>query len=101
MIQKFNDCRFTRVTLIKNFLCFSDERERVQKKTFTKWINSHLAKTDCPPVDDLFTDLQDGSKLLSLIEALTGKKYVSPIENIRNNRENIFIPYLQAVSNVP
>lgn len=25
-------------------VCFPDEQERVQKKTFTKWINSHLSK---------------------------------------------------------
>lgn len=26
------------------FLFFTDERDRVQKKTFTKWINQHLMK---------------------------------------------------------
>lgn len=26
------------------FLCFTDERDRVQKKTFTKWVNKHLIK---------------------------------------------------------
>lgn len=29
------------------FLSFSDEQEAVQKRTFTKWINSHLAKVRC------------------------------------------------------
>ncbi|KAK6631706.1 hypothetical protein RUM43_013770 [Polyplax serrata] len=53
----------------------NDERERVQKKTFTKWINTHLARAGCGLVSDLFTDLQDGSKLLSLIEVLTNKNY--------------------------
>lgn len=25
-------------------LCSADERDRVQKKTFTKWVNKHLIK---------------------------------------------------------
>lgn len=25
-------------------VCSSDERDRVQKKTFTKWVNKHLIK---------------------------------------------------------
>lgn len=25
-------------------MCSSDERDRVQKKTFTKWVNKHLIK---------------------------------------------------------
>lgn len=56
---------------------FTDERQDVQKKTFTKWINSQLLKTSCAPVDDLFHDLRDGHKLLSLLEVLTTNKYVS------------------------
>uniref|UniRef100_A0A3P8V2V4 Calponin-homology (CH) domain-containing protein n=1 Tax=Cynoglossus semilaevis TaxID=244447 RepID=A0A3P8V2V4_CYNSE len=46
--------------------------EDVQKKTFTKWVNSQLAKTGKPPVDDLFSDLCDGRRLLELLEGLTG-----------------------------
>jgi hypothetical protein len=30
-----------------------------------------------PPVTDLFVDLRDGNRLLSLLELLTGKQYVS------------------------
>lgn len=26
---------------------FADERDKVQKKTFTKWINQHLMKVSC------------------------------------------------------
>uniref|UniRef100_A0AAQ5X2X4 Dystrophin n=1 Tax=Amphiprion ocellaris TaxID=80972 RepID=A0AAQ5X2X4_AMPOC len=54
----------------------SDEREDVQKKTFTKWVNSQLAKTGKPPVDDLFADLCDGRRLLELLEGLTGHELV-------------------------
>uniref|UniRef100_A0A3B4XHH7 Calponin-homology (CH) domain-containing protein n=1 Tax=Seriola lalandi dorsalis TaxID=1841481 RepID=A0A3B4XHH7_SERLL len=50
----------------------SDEREDVQKKTFTKWVNSQLAKTGKPPVEDLFSDLCDGRRLLELLEGLAG-----------------------------
>jgi len=59
------------------FLFIKDERQDVQKKTFTKWINAHLSKTNCPPVRDLFIDLRDGHKLLALLEVLTNEKYVS------------------------
>uniref|UniRef100_A0A3B4H3X2 Calponin-homology (CH) domain-containing protein n=1 Tax=Pundamilia nyererei TaxID=303518 RepID=A0A3B4H3X2_9CICH len=48
------------------------EIEDVQKKTFTKWVNSQLAKTGKPPVEDLFSDLCDGRRLLELLEGLTG-----------------------------
>uniref|UniRef100_A0A3P8UV04 Calponin-homology (CH) domain-containing protein n=1 Tax=Cynoglossus semilaevis TaxID=244447 RepID=A0A3P8UV04_CYNSE len=43
------------------------EHDAVQKKTFTKWINS--GKT---PIKDMFCDLKDGRKLLDLLEGLTG-----------------------------
>uniref|UniRef100_A0A6I8NCW5 Spectrin repeat containing nuclear envelope protein 1 n=1 Tax=Ornithorhynchus anatinus TaxID=9258 RepID=A0A6I8NCW5_ORNAN len=52
-----------------------DEQEIVQKRTFTKWINSHLAKRNPPMmVDDLFEDMKDGIKLLALLEVLSGQK---------------------------
>ncbi|XP_064549815.1 dystrophin, isoforms A/C/F/G/H isoform X10 [Drosophila montana] len=48
-----------------------DERQHIQKKTFTKWINSHLSNTQCTPVNDLFLDLRDGHRLLALLSTLT------------------------------
>ncbi|XP_036396175.1 dystrophin isoform X3 [Megalops cyprinoides] len=51
-----------------------DEREDVQKKTFSKWINCQLAKAGKPPIEDLFTDLCDGRRLLELLEGLTGQE---------------------------
>ncbi|KAF0754074.1 dystrophin-like [Aphis craccivora] len=50
----------------------SYEREDVQKKTFTKWINSQLSKENHEIISDLFLDLQNGTKLLYLLEILTG-----------------------------
>ncbi|KAM9294362.1 calmin [Gastrophryne carolinensis] len=49
------------------------ERENVQKRTFTRWMNLHLEKC-CPPLEvkDLFVDIQDGKILMALLEALTG-----------------------------
>jgi hypothetical protein len=47
-----------------------DEREDVQKKTFTKWINSQLVKRSQALIQDLFVDLRDGTKLISLLEIL-------------------------------
>ncbi|XP_026673757.1 dystrophin, isoforms A/C/F/G/H isoform X3 [Ceratina calcarata] len=52
-----------------------DEREDVQKKTFAKWINSQLLKNHHEPISDLFVDLRDGNRLLSLLEVLTSKTY--------------------------
>uniref|UniRef100_A0A8C7CRJ2 Spectrin repeat containing, nuclear envelope 1b n=1 Tax=Oncorhynchus kisutch TaxID=8019 RepID=A0A8C7CRJ2_ONCKI len=49
--------------------------EAVQKRTFTKWINSHLAKRKPPlEVTDLFEDIKDGVKLLALLEVLSGQR---------------------------
>ncbi|XP_043280609.1 dystrophin, isoforms A/C/F/G/H isoform X2 [Venturia canescens] len=53
-----------------------DEREDVQKKTFAKWINSQLLKQNHQDaITDLFVDLRDGNRLLSLLEVLTSKFY--------------------------
>ncbi|UMM14911.1 hypothetical protein L5515_002545 [Caenorhabditis briggsae] len=51
----------------------NDERDTVQKKTFTKWVNKHLSKTG-QKVEDLFVDLRDGYALIALLEALTGER---------------------------
>ncbi|KAI5699740.1 hypothetical protein M8J75_007864 [Diaphorina citri] len=66
-----------------------NERDAIQKKTFTKWVNKHLKKTytclhvcsdpECccannKHVNDLFLDLQDGLNLISLLEVLSGER---------------------------
>ncbi|XP_041108040.1 dystonin-like isoform X11 [Polyodon spathula] len=53
-------------------LRIADERDRVQKKTFTKWINQHLVKVR-KHVNDLYEDLRDGHNLISLLEVLCGE----------------------------
>ncbi|XP_038658195.1 dystrophin isoform X7 [Scyliorhinus canicula] len=50
----------------------TDEREDVQKKTFTKWINAQFGKAGKPLIEDLFTDLCDGRRLLELLEGFVG-----------------------------
>ncbi|XP_004376755.1 calmin [Trichechus manatus latirostris] len=50
------------------------ERENVQKRTFTRWINLHLEKCNPPlEVKDLFIDIQDGKILMALLEVLSGR----------------------------
>lgn len=51
------------------------ERESVQKRTFTRWMNLHLEKCNPPvEVNDLFRDIQDGHILMALLEELSGCK---------------------------
>lgn len=57
-------------------LLVADEREAVQKKTFTKWVNSHLGRVTCR-IGDLYTDLRDGRMLIRLLEVLSGEQLVS------------------------
>ncbi|XP_060807173.1 dystonin isoform X16 [Amyelois transitella] len=53
-------------------LRIADERDAIQKKTFTKWVNKHLVKVN-RLVNDLFEDLRDGLNLISLLEVLSGE----------------------------
>ncbi|KAB5562606.1 hypothetical protein PHYPO_G00019820 [Pangasianodon hypophthalmus] len=49
------------------------EREVVQKRTFTRWMNLHLEKCNPPlMVNDLFHDIRDGRVLMALLEELSG-----------------------------
>nr|XP_043901255.1 dystonin isoform X6 [Solea senegalensis] len=69
-------------------LRIADERDRVQKKTFTKWINQHLLKVR-KHINDLYEDLRDGHNLISLLEVLSGDKLP---------RERDFLKTLRLVS---
>ncbi|XP_068237277.1 uncharacterized protein [Palaemon carinicauda] len=76
----------------EDFARKNNERDAIQKKTFTKWVNKHLKKrytciTVCnncndgtcsspvagKQVRDLFEDLRDGHSLISLLEVLSGE----------------------------
>uniref|UniRef100_A0A672YML0 Calponin-homology (CH) domain-containing protein n=1 Tax=Sphaeramia orbicularis TaxID=375764 RepID=A0A672YML0_9TELE len=64
-----------------------NEQEAVQKRTFTKWINSHLAKHKPPlEVNDLFEDIKDVVKLLALwrccLPCEQGRRKVIKLVNI-------------------
>lgn len=63
-------------SLLLTFCFLADEREAVQKKTFTKWVNSHLGRVTCR-IGDLYTDLRDGRMLIRLLEVLSGEQLVS------------------------
>lgn len=47
--------------------------KRIQQNTFTRWANEHL-KTVSKQLNSLETDLEDGLRLISLIEVLSGKR---------------------------
>ncbi|XP_063750420.1 spectrin family protein isoform X5 [Eleginops maclovinus] len=59
------------------FKQLQDEREAVQKKTFTKWVNSHLGRVTSR-IGDLYTDLRDGRMLIRLLEVLSGEQLPKP-----------------------
>ncbi|KAK4475362.1 hypothetical protein MN116_002425, partial [Schistosoma mekongi] len=53
------------------------EQERVQKKTFTNWLNTYLTNADPPfKVQDLFEDIKNGILLIRILEVLSGEKLV-------------------------
>lgn len=56
---------------------FAEERETVQKKTFTKWVNSHLVHVNCR-INDLYVDMRDGKNLIKLLEILSGERLPRP-----------------------
>ncbi|XP_053415522.1 plectin isoform X20 [Nycticebus coucang] len=64
---------------------YKDERDRVQKKTFTKWVNKHLIKAQ-RHISDLYEDLRDGHNLISLLEVLSGDSLPRERDVIRSLR---------------
>ena len=54
-----------------------ESRADVQKRTFTKWVNAQLARKGLK-IDDLFMDLRDGTRLLALLEAISGDRLPKP-----------------------
>jgi len=64
---------------------YCDERDQIQKKTFTKWMNNYLHTVNCH-VDDLYEDLRNGLNLISLLEVLTSTKLTRERGNMRFHR---------------
>ncbi|GLD47572.1 nesprin-2 [Lates japonicus] len=64
------------VTDLNDFIePYDVEQEQIQKRTFTNWVNAQLSKRRPPcMVVDLFTDFRDGSKLLDLLEVMSGQR---------------------------
>jgi len=56
-------------------LKIADQRDKIQKKTFTKWINKYLNKQTVK-VNDLFEDLRDGVCLIALLQILSRQEMV-------------------------
>ncbi|XP_052759151.1 dystonin isoform X18 [Galleria mellonella] len=71
-VYEENLTKFKGTTCWEFFIQQSDERDAIQKKTFTKWVNKHLVKVN-RLVNDLFEDLRDGLSLISLLEVLSGE----------------------------
>ncbi|KAL1429845.1 hypothetical protein MTO96_015706, partial [Rhipicephalus appendiculatus] len=72
------------------------EQERVQKKVFMNWINNFLSQRTPPlRVDDVIEDLRDGTKLLALLECLSGQ--VLPRERARILRRPHFLSNVNTV----
>ncbi|XP_078515642.1 spectrin beta chain, erythrocytic [Lissotriton helveticus] len=72
-----NDNSSARLFERSRIKALADEREVVQKKTFTKWVNSHLARVSCR-ISDLYLDLRDGRMLIKLLEVLSGERLPKP-----------------------
>lgn len=68
----------------------TDERESVQKKTFQKWVNSHLVRVGCR-IGDLYVDMRDGKQLIKLLEVLSGERLVRNIVYCLYNISNITV----------
>ncbi|XP_024912812.1 uncharacterized protein clmnb [Cynoglossus semilaevis] len=65
-----------------------DEKEAVQERTFTRWMNVFLQRCHPPlKVQDLFVDIQDGRILMALLEELTGCKL---LYRFRSSSHRIF-----------
>jgi len=54
----------------------SEEWFVLQKKTFTRWCNSHLRERSIE-IDDLFSEVSDGTVLLNLLEIIGGETILS------------------------
>ncbi|TGZ63760.1 hypothetical protein CRM22_006737 [Opisthorchis felineus] len=72
---KMDPSKFVCNALCSKSLLMRMEQERVQKKTFTNWLNTYLSTADAPmKIDDLFIDIRDGVALIRILEILSKEK---------------------------
>uniref|UniRef100_A0A8C4FE47 Spectrin beta chain n=1 Tax=Dicentrarchus labrax TaxID=13489 RepID=A0A8C4FE47_DICLA len=71
------ECTSSKLFECSRIKALADERDAVQKKTFTKWVNSHLSRVSCR-ISDLYNDLRDGYMLTRLLEVLSGELLPRP-----------------------
>ncbi|XP_056466368.1 spectrin beta chain, non-erythrocytic 1-like [Gadus chalcogrammus] len=71
------ECTSSKLFECSRIRALADERDAVQKKTFTKWVNSHLSRVSCR-IADLYNDLRDGYMLTRLLEVLSGELLPRP-----------------------
>uniref|UniRef100_A0A3Q3LRT5 Spectrin beta chain n=1 Tax=Labrus bergylta TaxID=56723 RepID=A0A3Q3LRT5_9LABR len=84
------ECTSSKLFECSRIKALADERDAVQKKTFTKWVNSHLSRVSCR-ISDLYNDLKDGYMLTRLLEVLSGELLPRP------TRGRMRIHYLENV----
>ncbi|XP_054653191.1 spectrin beta chain, erythrocytic isoform X2 [Dunckerocampus dactyliophorus] len=72
-----NDNSSARLFERSRIKALADEREAVQMKTFTKWVNSILSRVTCR-ISNLYLDLCDGRMLIKLLEVLSGEDLPKP-----------------------
>jgi hypothetical protein len=58
------------------------DHDMIQKRSFTKWVNSVLKKVSLE-VEDLYKDFSDGTKLIALLECLSNEKLPKPNPNAK------------------
>ncbi|KAJ3590639.1 hypothetical protein NHX12_008589, partial [Muraenolepis orangiensis] len=77
------ECTSSKLFECSRIRALADERDAVQKKTFTKWVNSHLSRVSCR-IADLYHDLQDGYMLTRLLEPrpTRGRMRIHCLENV-------------------
>ena len=66
-MEEREDAQRDRITELKL------ERILLQRKTFTKWVNSFLEKSGVH-INNIFTDFSDGKLLIKLLENISGRK---------------------------
>ena len=65
--------------------------ESMCKKTFTKWANSHLVRTNYK-ITNLYADLRDDKMLIKLLEILSGERLPRPTKG----KQRVYLKNMRA-----